>query len=77
MIWPALFVMNMALLVLPSFWRTSPGQHYLQQKRTCNRGIMLYKIQNKQVEIPILPTKQTLYQQWITIDDLSIYSAYS
>ena len=28
----------------------------LQQRRTCNRGIMLYKILNKQVEIPILPT---------------------
>ena len=27
----------------------------LQQRRTCNRGIMLYKILNKQVEIPILP----------------------
>ena len=27
----------------------------LQQKRTCNRGIMLYKILNKQVEIPITP----------------------
>ena len=26
----------------------------LQQRRTCNRGIMLYKILNKQVEIPIL-----------------------
>ena len=28
----------------------------LQQRRTCNRGIMLYKILNKQVEIPIVPT---------------------
>ena len=27
----------------------------LQQRRTCNRGIMLYKILNKQVEIPIIP----------------------
>ena len=26
----------------------------LQQRRTCNRGIMLYKILNKQVEIPII-----------------------
>ena len=28
----------------------------LQQRRTCNRGIMLYKILNKQVDIPILST---------------------
>ena len=28
----------------------------LQQRRTCNRGIMLYKILNKQVEIPIANT---------------------
>ena len=28
----------------------------LQQRRTCNRGIMLYKILHKQVEIPIVPT---------------------
>ena len=27
----------------------------LQQRRPCNRGIMLYKILNKQVEIPIIP----------------------
>ena len=27
----------------------------LRQRRTCNRGIMLYKILNKQVEIPIIP----------------------
>ena len=26
----------------------------LRQRRTCNRGIMLYKILNKQVEIPII-----------------------
>ena len=28
----------------------------LRQSRTCNRGIMLYKILHKQVEIPIVPT---------------------
>ena len=28
----------------------------LQQRRICNRGIMLYKILNKQVEIPITST---------------------
>ena len=28
----------------------------LQQRSTCNRGIMPYKILNKQVDIPIVPT---------------------
>ena len=32
MIWPVLFVMNMALLVLPSSWRISPGQHYNKEE---------------------------------------------
>ena len=48
----------------------------LQQRRTCNRGIMLYKILNKQVEIPIIPIifDQTLQQQGVITEDLSSYN---
>ena len=40
----------------------------LQQRRTCNRGIMLYKI-------PTIFIDQTIYQQGVTTVDLFNYNA--